>query len=146
MEKNDIQTRDDVYKLVVRFYAQVRRDELLGPIFNGIITDWDHHQHKISDFWERNLLQTGNFVGNPGRKHMDVDEHENNTISPEHFERWLSIWRATIDKLFVGPISDEAKIKAERIGANFMKMILANRQAKGSPSPGFKPGQRFTLG
>ncbi|HBY69535.1 MAG TPA: globin, partial [Flavobacteriaceae bacterium] len=43
MSKTEIRNREDVNKLVVTFYDSVRTDELLGPIFNSVITDWDEH-------------------------------------------------------------------------------------------------------
>jgi len=29
--------------LVYQFYTRVRRDEVLGQIFNQNVADWDHH-------------------------------------------------------------------------------------------------------
>ncbi len=33
-------TEEEVVSLVHSFYARIRQDEVLGPIFNGLITDW----------------------------------------------------------------------------------------------------------
>ena len=41
--KNDIQNRSDIALLVRSFYTDVRSHEILGPIFNSIITDWEAH-------------------------------------------------------------------------------------------------------
>jgi hemoglobin len=92
--------------------------------------------NKITDFWERNLLATGSFSGNPGRTHIQVDQHENNTLSASHFNRWLSLWYQTLDTMYKGPITEEAKEKATRIGSNFLRMIMLNRSQKLS-GPGF---------
>ena len=54
--KKDLENRDDVGRLVRTFYARVRKDEVLGPIFNGIITDWETHLEKLTDFWNGNLF------------------------------------------------------------------------------------------
>jgi len=144
MNKQDIQGRSDLSKLIVRFYARIRKDELLGPIFNGIIHDWDHHLSHITDFWERNLFGTAQFYGNPGRKHMDVDEKENNTIEKKHFDTWLGIFYRTVDEMFEGAKAEEIKMRATTIGSNFHRMILNNRSRKFA-SPGKFNGGGFTI-
>lgn len=138
MEKHDITGREDLSKLITRFYARLRKDDLLGPIFNSTIQDWDHHLGHITNFWERNLFGTAQFYGNPGRKHMDVDERQGNSIEKKHFERWLGTWYSTIDDLFVGEKAEEAKTRATTIGANFLRMIHNNRGGRFA-----NPGQRL---
>jgi len=54
--KHDIRNREDVSRLVNTFYAKIRVDETLGPIFNAIITDWDVHLSRLTDFWESQLF------------------------------------------------------------------------------------------
>ena len=54
--KRDIVDRRDVAIIVHAFYTKVRADELLGPIFNKIITDWDEHLERLIDFWEMSLF------------------------------------------------------------------------------------------
>ena len=49
-------TEDDIAKLVPAFYARVRADAVLGPIFNGAIEDWPHHLAKLQAFWSSVLL------------------------------------------------------------------------------------------
>ena len=141
MNKVDIQGREELSRLIVKFYARVRKDDLLGPIFNSIIQDWDHHMGHITDFWERNLFGTVQFFGNPGRKHMEVDEKQNNTIDKRHFETWLRIFHATVDEMHEGEKAEEIKHKATNIGANFLRMIQNNRARKfANPSKFNKSG------
>lgn len=54
----DLENRDDVTFVVNTFYDLVRKDELLGPIFNKVITDWPSHLHKITLFWDQVLFDT----------------------------------------------------------------------------------------
>ena len=54
--KTDIKDREDVSLLVNTFYAKVRNDKVLGPIFNNIINDWDAHLELLTDFWETQLF------------------------------------------------------------------------------------------
>ena len=51
-----LENRNDVAQLVRAFYAKIRQDELLGPIFNESIQDWEPHLEKLTDFWEGNLF------------------------------------------------------------------------------------------
>mgnify|MGYP006081151567 CR=1 FL=1 len=37
--------------LLDRFYARVRTDSLLGPLFNDAVHDWPHHLERLRDFW-----------------------------------------------------------------------------------------------
>jgi hemoglobin len=76
--------------LVHTFYARVRADETLGPIFNGIITDWDVHLDKLCDFWSSVVLMTGRYSGAPMQAHAALPG-----IGREHFERWLSLFADT---------------------------------------------------
>ena len=50
-------TEEDIARLVPRFYARVRADEVLGPIFNRAIGDWPHHLGKLEAFWSSVMLK-----------------------------------------------------------------------------------------
>ena len=92
--------------LVHGFYARIREDEEIGPIFNGAIGDgWDAHLAKMCDFWSSVMLMTGRYKGNPMVVHSRLK-----TVRPEHFEGWLALFRQTartvcpaeIAELFIG--------------------------------------------
>ena len=78
-------------RLVERFYAKIRLDPELGPIFNRAIHDWPHHLEKLKAFWSSVMLTTGRYKGQPMAAHM---KHEA-AMKPELFERWLGLWRET---------------------------------------------------
>ena len=78
-------------RLVDRFYARVREDELLGPVFNEAVTDWPEHLEKLTAFWSSVMLTSGRYKGNPMAAHLKHRE----AIRPEMFERWLELWRET---------------------------------------------------
>lgn len=44
-------TESEISTLVDTFYAKVRRDPDIGPIFNAIVGDWPHHLATLKDFW-----------------------------------------------------------------------------------------------
>ncbi|PVW13884.1 group III truncated hemoglobin [Marixanthomonas spongiae] len=132
MEKTEIRNREDVNKLVTTFYASVRKDDLLGPIFNTIITDWDEHLEKLTDFWESNLFFKKKYKGNPLAKHVEVDQHQNGTINEKHFGTWINLWLQTIDNLFVGEVAQLAKNRARNMGTFMHLKIFEARMTKPS--------------
>ena len=46
-------------RLIPAFYARVRDDALLGPVFNQAIGDWPHHLDKLVAFWSSVMLTSG---------------------------------------------------------------------------------------
>jgi hemoglobin len=45
-----------IEQVVRGFYAQVRDNPDLGPIFAGAIEDWEPHLAKMMDFWSAVML------------------------------------------------------------------------------------------
>lgn len=81
-------TESMIRDLVHRFYAEVRIDPLLGPIFDRAIGGaWDEHLNKLCDFWSSVLLMTGRFRGTPMAVHVGIPD-----IGAPHFQRWLDIF------------------------------------------------------
>lgn len=132
MEKKDINTREDVYLLVSSFYTKVRKDNLLGPIFNTAIKDWDEHLDRLTTFWETSLFMTRKleqkYIGNPMEAHVKVDKDNNHSITELHFGVWLNLWYQTIDELFVGEYADVAKRRARKMGTFLHLKIFEERQ------------------
>jgi hemoglobin len=79
-----------IARLVDRFYARVRQDEILGPVFAARIEDWDAHLIKLCAFWSSVVLMTGRYKGRPMPVHAAIAE-----ISDVHFERWLRLFAET---------------------------------------------------
>ena len=124
-----IETREDVSLLVHTFYAKIREDDLLGPIFNAHIPEssWPEHLDKLTDFWETNLFAVARFKGDPSKKHRAVDKNLNQTIEQKHFGKWLQLWFQTIDELFVGERANKAKESARQMAHGQFMMIWRNR-------------------
>lgn len=85
-------TEEEITRLVHTFYARVRQDETLGPIFNAHVNDWPHHLAKLVDFWSALLRGTGRFDGAPMSKHAALPD-----LNPALFQRWLELFRDTAD-------------------------------------------------
>lgn len=125
-----IENREDVNYLVNAFYAKIRRDELLGPIFNKHIAEgqWPEHIEKLTDFWVGNLFGVRIFKGNPAMKHVMVDQGQKQTIEQLHFDQWLQLWFETIDTHFEGQLAEGAKLVATRIGGSQLRIMHSSRQ------------------
>lgn len=112
-------------RLVVdRFYANARRDPLIGPVFNRVIAPeaWPHHLATIADFWSSMLLGTGRYAGRPMPKHMAIPE-----LSDDHFRRWLALFRRTVDEVCPPEIAALFIERSERIGNSFRMNIAMRR-------------------
>ena len=93
------------------FYAKVREDEKLGPTFNRVVGgDWDQHLAKMCDFWSSVMLLTGTYKGNPMAAHLRLK-----MVRPEHFERWLVLFRETAAELCAPEVAALFVAKAENI-------------------------------
>ncbi len=131
-----IDDREDISKLVHTFYAKIRNDELLGPIFNRHISEeqWPGHLQKLTDFWETNLFGTAKFKGNPSAKHINVDKNMNHSIDQTHFGVWLQLWFETIDQLFEGELAFKAKQSARKMSTGQFLTIWNNRPENKKPT------------
>lgn len=133
MCKIDINSREDIYLLVSSFYSKVRKDNLLGPVFNNIIEDWESHLEHLTTFWESSLFMSRKletkYQGNPLQVHIDVDKASNSKITQTHFGIWLRYWIQTIDELFIGEIAENAKRRAQKM-STFMYMKIFEDRTK----------------
>lgn len=124
-----IEDRAAVELLVNTFYTTVRKDKVLGPIFNKHISDaaWPAHLDTLADFWETNLFGVPKFKGNPTLKHLNVDKAMEHQMTQEHFGIWLQHWFATIDQLFEGKLATKAKEAARRMAHGQFLTVWTHR-------------------
>ena len=98
-------------RLVHAFYARVREDAELGPIFNAAIADWPEHLGKLSAFWSSVMLTSGRYKGQPVPAHL---KHRDR-ITPALFARWLALWGETARELMSPGAAAALEAKAARI-------------------------------
>jgi hemoglobin len=124
MDQHDILSLEDVKLLVNTFYGKVREDETLAQIFNERIKDrWPEHLEKMYRFWQTVLLEEQTYFGAP------FPPHANLPVERLHFEKWLELFHATVDELFVGQIAEEAKWRGNRMAEMFeLKIEYRRRQ------------------
>lgn len=95
--------------LVRRFYAMVRNDALLGPIFNEKIADWEPHLERMTRFWSSVILMSGAYHGRPMEKHLPLP------IDAAHFDRWIHLFDAAADEICPPEAAALFKDRARRI-------------------------------
>ena len=105
---NDISSKDDITALVLTFYEKVKKDDELSPFFKDL--DFEIHMPKMIHFWSFALLNEPGYTTNVVEKHLHMP------LKEIHFERWLHLFNETIDELFSGEISNQAKQRAQLIG------------------------------
>lgn len=97
--------------LVDAFYARVRADEALGPIFNDAIHDWPEHLDKLAAFWSSVMLTSGRYKGQPVPAHV---KHKHR-ITPALFDRWLALWAVTTGEIMEPEAAAALQDRAARI-------------------------------
>lgn len=126
--KKEIENREDIVLLVHTFYDKIRADKEIGFYFNEMITDWDAHLEKLTDFWESNIFATRKYNGNPLEAHNKVDEHFEGKITSNEFGIWLNYWFATLDELYEGENVVILKRRARKMGTFLFLSMFENRK------------------
>ena len=112
-------TEAELAALVDSFYAKVREDDMIGPLFNAAVHDWPEHLEKLTAFWSSVMLTSGRYKGNPVAAHL---KHAG-AIRPEMFDRWLMLWRETAAERLAPEAAELIRAKADRI-AESLKLAL----------------------
>ncbi len=117
--------------LVHRFYAKIREDALLGPVFESRITDWDLHLQRMCAFWSSVALLTGRYHGNPVAKHLPLP------VDAVHFDRWLALFEETVRETCPQAAREHFMERARRIAESLELGIAGNAGTL------LKKGERF---
>lgn len=119
---------DSLRQLVGQFYARVRADDSLGPVFNDAIHDWPEHLDLLSDFWSSVMLTSGRYKGRP------VPAHQKHAarISPALFDRWLGLWDETSGALMTPEAAAALQDKARRIAESLQLALFFRMPERGT--------------
>lgn len=113
-----------VSDMVEGFYAAIRRDDLLGPVFAKRIADWPPHLERMKQFWRSILHNSGEFSGNPMARHIAIPG-----LEPHHFVRWLELFYANLHTLAQDPrASEHVGDRARMIAESLLAGILVRRE------------------
>jgi hemoglobin len=113
-----------VHAVVHGFYDEIRRDALLGPVFNSRIAPeaWPVHLAKMCDFWSSMILRTGRYDGRPLPPHLAIPG-----LGEAHFRRWLTLFRATVRRLCPPDVAALFMDRALRIAHSFRLAVAFSR-------------------
>lgn len=119
--------------LVRAFYVKVRRDEVLGTVFDAAISVWEPHLQTMIAFWSSVTLMTGKYHGSPMAKHavLAIDAH--------HFDRWLALFNETARELCPAAAAERFAFHARRIAESLELGLAAQKGVM------LNPGERFRL-
>jgi hemoglobin len=119
-------TPASIIQLVDTFYARVREDAVLGPVFEARLAGhWQDHMPRMYAFWTKVLLDTGEFQGNVFGKHMALSG-----IAKEHFVRWLTLFKMTAIEVFGVDGAEPAILVANRIASSLQLGFFGDIQVQ----------------
>jgi hemoglobin len=119
---NDIQTRADLQFLMEVFYTDLLRDDSISYIFTDVAgIDIKSHLPHIVNFWEQNILGTGNYRKNVLKIHAELNDLEK--LTSAHFKTWLTHFNTAVDSYFAGENAENIKTRALSI-ATVMQIRL----------------------
>jgi hemoglobin len=110
-----------IQRLVHHFYATVRADPVLGPIFEARVADWPEHLAKLCDFWSSVALMTGRFEGQPMRVHAEMP------VGGAHFDRWLALFEVAAHEVCPPAAAAFFIARARQIAAS-LELGIASRR------------------
>jgi hemoglobin len=110
-----------IENLVHTFYGRVRQDDLIGPIFNTKVADWDDHLAKLCAFWSSVILRTGRYDGRPLRPHLMMP------LEGRHFDRWLDLFERTAGEVLPRQAALVFIDRARRIADSFEMSVGTQR-------------------
>jgi hemoglobin len=105
--------------LIRGFYARVRQDALLAPVFDSRISDWEPHLDNMFAFWSSMTLHSGRYHGQPMAKHIRLP------VDSNHFDRWLALFEDTAREL-CPPAAAERFIERARRVAESLELGVAS--------------------
>lgn len=112
--------------LVDSFYARIRDDAVLGPIFNGRISDWPTHLRQMKHFWASVLHASGTFSGSPMQKHIAIPG-----IEESEFRRWLMLFNETLTAIAPSDAAAEmVAARARQIADSLLTGIRLHRDGR----------------
>ncbi len=120
MAKDTTLTTAGLNQLVCCFYERVRHDPELGPVFETTVADWPEHLERLSDFWSSVMLTSGRYKGSPVAVHLALSARPSSRL----FERWLELWRASVEDLFDDASAEALLTKADRIAESLQLAMI----------------------
>lgn len=122
-------TEAEVAELVTTFYAKVRDDAILGPVFERHVSDWNRHMPKMVAFWSTALCGSKSYRGNPMLLHRALPG-----LTPSMFERWLDLFHEAASALPNRAMAERAGELSQRIAQSFWVDYQLQREPDWMPA------------
>jgi hemoglobin len=106
-------------RLVDHFYARIRQDPDLGPIFEAAVEDWVAHRALLISFWSAVMLKSGGFHGQPVQTHRALPD-----LTRQHFEIWLQVFADSAAAVCPPEAAAQFIDRSQRIGASLSRAVL----------------------
>jgi len=129
-------TEAEVAELVTTFYANVRGDAILGPIFECHVADWTLHMPKMIAFWSAALRGSKNYRGNPMVVHRALPG-----LTHSMFERWLDRFHESASVLPNRAMAERAVALSQRIAQSLWYGHLLQREPDRMPASLLQPAE-----
>ena len=125
-ERERIET--SIVACVRTFYERGLADPLLGPVLAGAIPDLETHVATVANFWSKSLLHTERYDGHPFAAHTHLP------VEPEHFSRWLELFKEAALETLPKTQAEQALAKATHMAQCFQAGMFPFKGADGRPS------------
>lgn len=129
MEQSGAINELSIRHVVELFYARVRTDAELAPIFEAAIDQWPEHLDQLTDFWSSVMLASGRYKGRPVPAHLRHRDH----ILRSHFSRWLALWRQTTSDCLPPAEAAAMQARAGRISLSLQHVLFEFPQTNDRP-------------
>ena len=118
-------TEASLHELVDSFSARVRKDPLIGPLFNEAVDDWPRHLDELQAFWSSAMLGDG-YRG----RALPADIQYGDRIGLSELARWLALWKEAAEELFDRPVAQALQEKAGTVAESLFRAMQLNRGRK----------------
>jgi len=119
---------EQISRLVDLFYSRVHDDDLIGPVFDQFVRNWDHHHDTLKNFWSTQLLGAGTYQGN------GFVAHQRLPLEEAHFDRWLALWERTATEVLPPALAQRAIGRARHMANQYKVGLLPYKRPDGSMS------------
>ncbi|RBI70839.1 globin family protein [Roseovarius sp. TE539] len=119
-------TRPQIERVVAVFYARIRADPGLGPVFAVHVGDWPAHEAKVADFWANTILHERSYDGSPMAAHVRAGN-----VRPGMFSAWLDLFDAVLADELSQEQAAAWSALAHRIGRSLRAGVVERETLEG---------------
>ncbi len=120
---NDINSQEDLYKVVDNFYKKLLSDTSIRYIFTDVVkVKLEEHLPILVSFWSQSILGTGGYFNNLTQIHLDLNTKS--YLSKELFDIWLFHFESAINENFIGINCERMKNQAHNL-STIMQIKIA---------------------